>query len=166
MNYCAVVIALGVAVSVGQPPEQPPPDFAFKFDFRPCMTNTLDTYRHIYTRELGLGEPSISIPVALTTEQMTAVHAALGSIRFFDYPTRFAGGKPTATGELMAVMPYTSYRLEVRSAGAVHTVSWDDRARPHSDEANRLLKVFELINAFVNERPDVKRLPVSRAGCE
>jgi hypothetical protein len=42
-----------VAVSVGQPPEQPPPDFAFKFDFGPCMMNTLDTYRHIYTRELG-----------------------------------------------------------------------------------------------------------------
>jgi hypothetical protein len=40
------------------------------------MTNILDTYRNIYTRELGLGEPPISIPVALTTEHMAAVHAA------------------------------------------------------------------------------------------
>jgi hypothetical protein len=153
-------------LGAGQPPDQPPADFAFKFDFKPCLTNSLDMYRNIYTRELGLGEPPISIPLTLTTEQMADAHAALDSIRFFDYPTKFLGARPTATGEAKTVHPYATYRLEVRSSGVVHTVSWDDRSLPHSEEASRLLKVFELINAFVNDRPDVKRLPMSRAGCE
>ena len=97
---------------------------------------------------------------------MADVHAALDSIRFFDYPTKFLGARPTATGEARTVIPYTTYRLEVRSSGVVDTVSWDDRSFPHSEEASRLLKVFELINVFVNDRRDVKRLPVSRAGCK
>jgi hypothetical protein len=31
-------------LGTGHPPEQPPADFAFKFDFKPCMTNSLDSY--------------------------------------------------------------------------------------------------------------------------
>jgi hypothetical protein len=51
----------------------------------------------------------------------------------------------------MAVMPYTSYcRCDV----AQHRLVGRPSPAP-SDEANRLLKVFELINAFVSERPDV-----------
>jgi len=47
----------------------------------------------------------------------------------------------------------------------MHVVSWDDRFFPHTEEASRLLKLFDLINGIVNDRPEVKRLPVSRAGC-
>jgi hypothetical protein len=154
------------SLGVGRPPEQPPADFAFKLDCKPCMMNTLDTYRNIYTRELGLGESPVSIPVTLSTEQMAAVYDAFGSIGFFDYPSAFRGVSQTATGETTTVAPSTSYRLEVRSSGVVHSVTWGDRFFPHSEEASRLLKVFDLINGFVNDRPDVKRLPVSRAGCE
>jgi hypothetical protein len=66
---------------------------------------------------------------------------------------------------MIGLHPSATYRLEVRSSGVVHTVFWDDRFFPHSEEASRLLKVFQLINDFVNDRPEVKRLPVSRAGC-
>jgi hypothetical protein len=81
------------ALGDGVPPGQPPADFAFKFDFRPCLTNTLDTYRNIYTRELGLGAPPVSIPLTLSTEQMAAVYDAVVSIGFFNYPTTFLGVK-------------------------------------------------------------------------
>jgi hypothetical protein len=153
------------AMGVGAPPDQPPADFAFKFDFKPCVTNTLDTFRHVYTREMGLGDPLVSIPLTLSTEQMAAVYDAIGSIGFFNYPTKFLGVKPTATDEITVRGPSTTYRLEVRSSGVMHIVSWDDRFFPHTEEASRLLKLFDLINGIVNGRPEVKRLPVSRAGC-
>jgi len=153
------------ALGDGVPPGQPPADFAFKFDFKPCVTNTLDTYRNIYTREMGLGDPPVSIPLTLSTEQMAAVYDAIGSIGFFNYPTKFLGVKPTATDEITVKGPSTTYRLEVRSSGVMHVVSWDDRFFPHTEEASRLLKLFDLINGIVNDRPEVKSLPVSRAGC-
>ena len=153
------------AMGVGAPPDQPPADFAFKFDFKPCVTNTLDTFSNVYTREMGLGDPPVSIPLTLSTEQMAAVYDAIGSIGFFNYPSKFLGVKPTATDETIARHPFTTYRLEVRSSGLMHIVSWDDQFSPHTEEAIRLLKVFDLINGIVNDRPEVKRLPVSRAGC-
>jgi hypothetical protein len=96
---------------------------------------------------------------------MAAVYDALGGIGFFDYPSAFRGVSPTATGETITVAPSRSYRLEVRRAGVVPSVTWDDRSLSHLEEASRLLQVFDLINRFVNERADVKRLPVSRAAC-
>jgi hypothetical protein len=150
----------------GQPPGQPAADFGFHFEFKRCQTNTLDTDGNTYTRELGLGEPSVSIPLTLTREQMRAVYDEVLNIGFFDYPTLFWGGVVSTTGEASYVHPSTSYRLDVRNAGIVHTVSWDDRSRPRSEEANRLLKLFDIINGFVNDRPEVKNLPVSRGGCE
>jgi hypothetical protein len=83
-------------LGVGRSPDQPPADFAFKFDFKACMKNTLDTFRNIYTRELGLGESRVSIPVTLSAEQMAAAYDAFGEIGFFDYPSVFNGVSRTA----------------------------------------------------------------------
>jgi hypothetical protein len=104
--------------------------------------------------------------LTLSTEQLAGVYDALASIGFFDYPSAFRGVSQTGTSEIAETGPSTSYRLEVRSSGVVHSITWDDRLFPHSEEASRLLKVFNMINGFVNDRPDVKGLPVSRAGCE
>ena len=113
---------------------------------------------------MGLGDPPVSTPLTLSSEQMAAVYDAIGSIGFFNYPTKFLGVKPAATAENFGRLPFTTYRLQVRSSGVVHTVSWEDRF-PHTEEASRLLNLFDLINGIVNDRPEVKRLPVSRAGC-
>jgi hypothetical protein len=153
------------SLGAGRPAGQPPDDFAFKFDFTPCATNTLDTYRNTYTRELGPGQSPVSIPRTLSPEQMAAVYDALGKIAFFDYPSMFPGGSRTQ-GEITTISPSTSYRLEVRSAGVVHVVRWDDKSFPRSEEASRLLRVLDLIDGFVNDRPEVKRLPQPRVACE
>jgi hypothetical protein len=148
---------------------QPPDDFAVKVDFEGCgpnMATTLDTYRHVYTRQMGVGGKSpISIPLTLRVEQMAAVHDALGSIGFSDYPTKFQGASPTAAGEIKMVQPSDTYRLEVRSGGVVHSVTWNDDSFPHSEEATRLLRVLKTIERFINERPEVKRLPPRKAAC-
>jgi len=73
-------------------------------------------------------------------------------------------GVPSRMERLESLLPFTTYRLQVRSSGVLHTVSWEDRF-PHTEEASRLLKLFDLIKGIVNDRPEVKRLPVSRSGC-
>jgi hypothetical protein len=46
---------------------------------------------------------------------------------------------------------------EERSKGS----TWDDRYGPRSEEANRLLNLFELFIGFINDHQDVKRLPAA-----
>ena len=61
---------------------------------------------------------------------------------------------------------FNAYRLEVRSRGMTHTLSYNDGELPRSDEAERLLGLFDLIDSFLNEHPDVKRLGPLRYPCE
>ena len=95
---------------------------------------------------------------------MRAISEAVGKIGFFDYPAKFSGGR-AGVDEVISVKPAFMYRFEVRRAGRLHTVTWDDGTLPASAEAIRLGKLFELLMGFITEHPDVKRLP-SRLGCE
>ena len=157
----AVFVVIGSAAP--QQLVEPTADFAFRYEFKPCQTHTLDTYANKYTR-LGGNDPSFSIPFTLSPLQTAAVYQEIANIRFFDYPTDFKGVLLGA-GETTTTSPSTAYRLEVRSAGIIHTVAYDDRYGPRSQEANRLLNLFDLVNGFIKDNPDVKRLPAPRVNC-
>jgi hypothetical protein len=156
---------LTVNVAASRQPQQPVTDFAFRFVHTPCAANTLDTYKNVYTREMGPGAPPISIPLTLPSEQLAAVEARIDAIHFFEYKADFRRVPPGLV-ESIHTSPSTTYRLEVRRAGTVHTVEFDDANTPRSEEATRLLELFNLIIGFVDEHPDVKRLPTPRAACE
>jgi hypothetical protein len=164
-NLAALVVLAAVMVNSGIRASATPVDFAFKFDFTPCLTSTLDTYANVYTREIHPGETPISITLTLSSAQMDAVYQGIVSIDFFHYPARFSGGALTPTGEMATVSPSTKYRLEVRAAGQTHTVFWDDNHFPHSEAATRLLKLFEMINGFLNDRAEVTGLPGAKVYC-
>jgi hypothetical protein len=155
---------LTVSIAASRQPQQPVTDFAFRFEYKPCAANTLDTYKSVYIRDMGPGAPPISIPLTLSSEQLAAVEARVDDIHFFEYKPDFRRVPPGLV-ETITTTPSTTYRLEVRRLGAVHTVEFDDANRPRSEEASRLLELFNLIIGFVDERPDVKRLPRPRVAC-
>lgn len=140
-GFLAAALLVVVSAAARQQPAQPTADFAFRFEFKPCAANTLDRYKNIYIRDMGPNQPSISIPFVLSPRQMVAIYEAIVAIRFFDYPTDFRGGD-SGVSESITISPSTTYRLEVRSADVVHTVSWDDAHSPRSVEANLLLNLL------------------------
>ena len=151
-----------VAAAAQQPAE--PADFAFRYEFKPCQTITLNTYTNTFTRLDN--EPLITIPLKLSPQQIAAVYQEILNIRFFDYATDYKRVVPGPRGEVSMKTPSTSYRLEVRSGGMIHTVTYDDCCGPRSEEANRLLSLFNIINGFINDDPIVKSLPTPRIACE
>jgi hypothetical protein len=114
-------LLFGILLSTTAAHAQPPAsaDFALKFEFKPCLTSSLDTDKNIYTWELGLGQGSVSTPLFLTTEETATIADAVRRVGFFDYPAVFGGGQPGANGDIVTVTPSTIYRLEVRDAGVV-----------------------------------------------
>jgi hypothetical protein len=167
LNVGRLLAAALLTVGVVAPRQRPEPvtDFAFRFEYKPCAANTLDTDKNVYIREMGPGAPPISIPLTLSSEQLATVEARIDDIHLFQYPTDFKGVRPGRV-ETIRTSPSATYRLEVRRAGAVHIVKWDDADTPRSEEANRLLELFNLIIGFIDEHPDVKRLPRPRVVCE
>jgi hypothetical protein len=97
---------------------------------------------------------------------MAVVHEEIVKIGFFSYQTDFRRVVPGPGGEIATTSPSTTYRLEVRSAGVTHTVTYDDKSSPRSEEADRLLNLFKLIDGLINDLPDVKRFPPLRFHCE
>jgi hypothetical protein len=144
-------------------------DFGFRFEFEPCfpwITVQLDTFNGVFTANTG-GEPTrtVTVQMSLTDAQMRTVYRTTEDIRFFDYPATFIGVSP---GDQVTIMhPASTYRLEVRNAGAVHTVSWLDNVRgPTTPGADRLRDLFSMVRDFIHEHPEFKRLPRPTIGCE
>lgn len=141
-------------------------DFGFRFEVGPCLTERLDTFNGIFTKDLG-GEPArtVTAHLALADAQMTAIYQTIENIRFFDYPSPF-DGVPTGLLEVGHLHPSNTYRFEAHNGGSVHTVSWQDAFRPTTAEANRLRDFFSMVLGFIHEHPAFKQLPPPRAGCE
>jgi hypothetical protein len=141
-------------------------DFGIRFEVGDCLTERLDTFTGVFTKNLG-GEPgrTVTAHISLTGAQMSAIFQTIENIRFFDYPYEF-DGVPPGLQEIMKVTPAPTYRLEVRNRGEFHTVSWKDESKPTTAEADRLRDLFSMIVGFIHEHPEFKRLPASIGGCE
>jgi hypothetical protein len=115
-------------------------DFGFRFDVGDCPTERLDTFTGIFTKDLGGSLGTATAHIALTDAQMSAIYRTIENIRFFDYPTVFVGGRPGV--EVITTTPSNTYRFEVKNAGMVHAVSWQDSDTPTTVEADHLRDLF------------------------
>ena len=141
-------------------------DFGFRFEVGDCLTERLDTFNGVFTKNLG-GEPArtVTAQIVLTDAQMRAIYRTIENIRFFDYPSTFVG-VPTGLQEVTTFHPAPTYRLEVRNGGVVHTVLWKDAYKPTTAEADRLRDLVSTVLGFIHENPEFKRLPRPTVGCE
>jgi len=162
----AVVILLLADTPNGNTSAAQAGDFGFRFEVEHCLTEQLDTFSGIFTKNLG-GWPArtVTAPIALTDAQMSEVYRTIENIGFFDYPSAFVGVRKDAK-VITETRPSDTYRFEVRNAGVVHTVSWRDSAKPTTVEADRLRDLFSMIRGFIYEHPEFKRLPAPIGGCE
>jgi hypothetical protein len=143
-------------------------DFGFRFEVTRCLLDAerLDTFVGEFTKNLG-GSPAriVTAKISLTDAQMTTIYRTIESIRFFDYPSTFVG-VPAGLQEVITTTPSNTYRLEVRNAGVVHSVSWNDGQKPMTVEADRLRDLFSMVLGFIHDHPEFKRLPPRTIGCE
>jgi hypothetical protein len=163
----AVVIVLLLYTPTGNTVAAQASDFGFRFEFGPCspwVTERLDTFNGVFTANLGA--QTATAPMSLTDAQMSAIYNVIQDIRFFDFPSTFTG-VPAGAKEVSETSPAPTYRLEVRSGGAVHTVSWTDAKRkPATAGVERLRDLFSMVRGFIHEHPEFKRLPRPAVGCE
>jgi hypothetical protein len=174
------VVALSVIGGLASVHAQPA-DFSFRFEFGCESPDIMDTQSGSFTRlwhddvpsakiqpRPAFVQPSATIPLQLSNDQMARIAEAVEQARFWEYPTDFTRsgrGVPAEATSITTMVPYQSYRLEVRRAGRVQSVSWDDKSSPSSEEANRLRNLFALIRTIVYEYPAVRQLR-SKSPCE
>jgi hypothetical protein len=162
------LLAISFAVAVANPPRESfaqqdlPADFAIRFEFGTCVTTVLDTFTGVYeSRIKGGTDQPVLLPLTVGSDVLTAIHQAVIDARFSEYPSEFRVAPrvgPSGIQEVMTVTPVDSYRLDVRSAGVRHEVSWQDSNRISTPEADRLRALFSKLKEVVRSLPEVKLL--------
>jgi hypothetical protein len=159
----AVVLLLCAVNSNGRAGAAQGAGFGFRFEIGSCLPERFDTFTGVFIKSLGGGQTGTA-NITLTDAQMTDIYETIQKIRFFDYPSSFSG-VPTGLDTLFARQPNIIYRLEVRSSGNVHTVTWNDGFGPLTAEGERLRDLFLKITRLIHEHPAFTQIPRSSYGC-
>lgn len=138
-------------------PSKAPKDFALRLEFGCAGRDIADTMAGTYVRTMGRGRQTAQIRVsaALKDHLFDLVNTA----RFYEAPARVTG--------LGLCEPSTHYRLQVRTNGRFHVVSWDDChfGEPGPGEAQRMRALAEGILKPFQAMGSVKRLRPSDMFC-
>jgi hypothetical protein len=153
----AAATVLFIAVMEGRPYEfraqvRAPADFAFRFEFGVCTTDVMDTFENVFTRDAKSEQyPATSVSVVLPPASVQEIYDAFVAARFFEYPAEFHVDSSSFT------FPSNHYRLDVRSNGARHVVSWSDDAGNSTPQADRLRSFLKKMEALIWERPEIQQ---------
>jgi hypothetical protein len=155
MHHTAAIVftvLMAVRPSDARPQVDVPPDFAFRFEFGMCTTNVMDTFEHTFTHDAKSEQyPATSVPLVLPAASVQAIYEALVASRFFEDPSEFDFDAPSV------VIPSNHYRLDVRSGGVRHVVSWTDGGVNSTPQAARLRALVTKMEAVIHERPEFRR---------
>ncbi|MCI0553253.1 MAG: hypothetical protein L0287_20080 [Anaerolineae bacterium] len=143
---------------------QPQPNFGFVLEFGSCSIDTLDTFKGEFTQDRVI-EPSITIPIQLSDEQMRIIYEKMIEINITGYPEVFEVHKPLIGEVVMLSSPY-NYDLMIQNGESKTSIRWTDNiAQPTTAKADRLRELFRLIIQMVHEHPGYQGLPDVKFGC-
>lgn len=145
-------------------PAEPEANFGFIFEFGSCSMDKLDTFKGEFTQDRVV-EPSITIPLELSDEQMMMIYGKMLEINLARYPEVFEVRKPLIGEVVMLSSPY-NYDLIVENGESSTSIRWtDNMVQPTTSKANRLRELFRSIIQMVHKHPGYQRLPEVKFGC-
>jgi hypothetical protein len=151
-------VLCGVAAGTFNAQQPPTPsDFSVRYEVTDCQAERFDSATGEYVRPMPkeFGPQPLTARIGLDDVKMNTIFRMVSDIGFMDYPSAFKG---TATDRIVTVSPSSTYRLEVRSGGVTHAVSFTDQHRPMTPEWYRLHAVVQLIIGFVHDHPALRAL--------
>ncbi len=139
-----------------------PADFNLIFRYGVGAKNELDTFAGTFTKDM-IGDPSITIDLLLTEEELDRIYQKMAEVDFFAYPDEFsinvAPGEPVGM-----VTPHSSYYFRVEYNTEVKELRWEDRIVNEDGEADRLRALTRLIQDIIRARQEFQELPPPRGG--
>jgi hypothetical protein len=145
-------------------PPQPETNFGFVFEFGSCSIDKLDTFKGEFTQDRVV-EPSITIPLELSNEQMARIHGKMIEVDVARYPEVFEVPQPLLGEVVMISSPY-NYVLTIENGEARISIRWTDNiVQPTTRRADQLRELFQLMIQMVREHPGYQQLPEVNFGC-
>lgn len=138
---------------------QTPAEYNFNLIFKYGVNamNELDTFQGTYTKDM-VADPSITVPLSLSEEELDRIYQKMVEIDFFNYPDKFSVYVPP--GEPVGIVtPYASYYFKVEYNSQVKELWWEDEIINENEKADRLRELIKLIRDIVESKEEYKELP-------
>jgi len=124
----------------------------------------MNKFEGTYTKDMIM-DPSITVELSVTEEELDRIYQKMVEIDFFDYPDRFAVSVPPGESFGM-VTPYSSYYFKVEYGSEIKELWWENEIINinENEKADRLRELIKLITDIVESREEYKQLPEPTSG--
>jgi len=167
--FSILLIAILALVGCNSSKEEKTPDiefqeanFNFIFRYGVGAKNELNTFNGTYTKDM-ISDPSITIELSLTEEELDSIYQKMVEIDFFNYPDKFAI-VPLPNDQVVLVNPASSYYFKVQQDFEIKELWWEDVISYLDAKANKLRELINLIRIIIESKDEYKKLPQPTGG--
>ena len=137
-------------------------DFGLIFRYGVMARNELNTFKGTYTKDM-VSDPSITVNLSLSQEELDSIYQKMVEINFFDYPDEFSVSVPA--GESFGIVtPYNSYYLKVKYDSKIKELWWEDEIKNENTKADQLRELIKLIRDIIESKEEYQKLPEPTSG--
>jgi hypothetical protein len=137
-------------------------NFNLIFKYGVMAKNELNTFNGTYTRDM-VSDPSITVELSLTEEELDSIYEKMVEIDFFNYPDKFAIIVPFSKPHGI-VTPYSSYYFKIQHDSEVKELWWADEIIYEDIQADKLTELINLIRDIIESKDEYKELPEPTGG--
>jgi len=139
-------------------------NFNLIFKYGVTARNELNTFAGTYTKDMIM-DPSITVELSLTEEELDRIYQKMLEIDFFDYPDEFS--VYVAPRRLTVIVtPYSSYYFKVEYNSSIKELRWEDEIKNRNEEADKLRELIGLIRDIIESKEEYQKLPEPSGGYE
>ena len=155
-----IVTVIGLSSWDTPPAETSSLNLIFKYGV--MAKNELNTFEGTYTKDMVM-DPSITINLSLTEEDLDRIYQKMVEIDFFDYPEEFSVSIEEEES-IGIVTPYSSYYFKVEYDSSIKELRWKDEIIKQDEKADRLRELIQLIRDIIESKEEYKELPAPTSG--
>ena len=160
ISLALVATLLGLVGCVVPPSSEASFNLIFKYGV--MARNELDTFQGTYTKDMVM-DPSITVNLALSEEELARIYQKMLEIDFFGYPDEFSVSVPSGEAVGM-VTPYSSYYFKVEYDSKIKELRWEDEIINKDEKADKLRELIKLIRDIIEAKEEYKKLPSPTSG--
>lgn len=137
-------------------------NFNLIFKYGVGARNELNTFKGTYTKDM-VSDPSITVNIYLSEEELHKIYQKMIEIDFFDYPDRFSVSVPPGAS-VGIVTPYGSYYFKVEYDSEIKELWWEDEIINEDEKANKLRELIQLVRDIIESKEEYQKLPEPSSG--
>ena len=159
-SLALVVVVSGTAGCAVPPPGEA--NFNLIFKYGVMARNELNTFQGTCTKDM-VSDPSITVNLSLSKEELDRIYQKMVEIDFFDYPDEFSVSVPPGQSVGM-VTPHSSYYFKVEYDTRVKELWWEDKIINENEKAGNLRELIKLIKDIIEAKEQYQKLPEPTSG--